>query len=379
MQQVYLDNAATTALKPAVLQAMLPYLQELYGNASSVYQLAQTSKRAIEAARESMASLLHADSKEIYFTASGTEADNWALKGLAIANQDKGKHIITSSIEHHAILHSAHYLESQGFEVTYLPVDEFGLVRSSDLQASMRADTILVSLMWANNEVGTIQPIAELAKITKDHGAIFHTDSVQAIGNLDVDLSIVPVDALSLSAHKFHGPKGVGALFLRSGVKIDSFLHGGSQERDLRAGTENVAGIVGMAKALELALADLPEKTKSTQALRDQLIKEAMALDPRIKLNGHPLKRLPGNVNLSFPGFAGDVLLMSLDMQGIAASSGSACSALSVEPSHVLLAMGLSRELAKSTLRFSLSEDNSQADIDHLLTVLRRLLGKDQS
>ena len=376
MQQVYLDNAATTRLKQEVLEAMLPYLQESYGNASSLYQLGQQSKRAIENARESIARLLQVQPKEIYFTASGTEADNWALKGLAMAHQHRGKHLIISSIEHHAILHSAHFLERQGFEVTYLPVDEFGVVQPAVLTAAMRPDTILVSIMWANNEIGTIQPIAELARIAHDHGVFFHTDAVQAVGSLEIDLSVVNVDALSFSAHKFHGPKGVGALFLRNRVKIEPFLHGGSQERDLRAGTENVVGIVGMAKALELALADLPKKTAYTQTLRDQLITEIRAIDSKIKLNGHPTQRLPGNTNFSFPSMAGDVLLMSLDMQGIAASSGSACSALSVEPSHVLLACGISKELAKSALRFSLSDDTTQADIDRLLVVMRQLLQK---
>lgn len=379
MQQAYFDNAATTSVKPAVLDALLPYFKELYGNASSVYQLAQRSKQGLENARERIAAVLHAQPKEIYFTASGTEADNWAIKGLALAHQEKGKHIITSSIEHHAVLHSCQFLERQGFEVTYLPVDGFGVVNPDDLRAAIRKDTILVSIMWANNEVGTIQPIAQLAAIAREQGVIFHTDAVQAIGTTSIDLSALPIDALSISAHKFHAPKGVGALYVRNGVKIEPFLHGGSQERDLRAGTENVALAVAMATALELAHQDLNQKNQVVQSLRDRIISTVMAFDENIKLNGHPSQRLVGNVNLSFPGFAGDVLLMNLDMRGIAASVGSACSALSVEPSHVLLAMGLDRELAKSTLRFSLSDETTEDDVHYLLQVLEQLLKKESN
>ncbi len=374
MHQVYLDHAATTPVKDEVLKAMLPYLSEFYGNASSVYSLARSSKQAIESAREKIASLIGAEPKEIFFTASGTESDNWALKGLALAHQDKGKHIITSQIEHHAVLHSCQFLERNGFEVTYLPVDEFGLISLADLKQAIRKDTILISIMFANNEIGTIQPIAEIAQLAKEKQIIFHTDGVQAVANLEIDVKKLGIDAMSISGHKFYAPKGVGALYLKNGLGIENLLHGGSQERELRAGTENVASIVGMAKALDLACQNLPNRQQKMLSLRDKTIKEISNNFPSAKLNGHPSQRLPGNVNFSFPKIEGDVLLMQLDMRGIAASSGSACSSLSIEPSHVLLALGLDKELAKGSLRLTFGDENTEADVDYLLATLKEIL-----
>lgn len=374
MHQVYLDHAATTPVKDEVLKAMLPYLSEFYGNASSVYSLARSSKQAIESAREKIASLIGAEPKEIFFTASGTEADNWALKGLSLAHQDKGKHIITSQIEHHAVLHSCQFLERNGFEVTYLPVDEFGLISLADLKQTIRKDTILISIMFANNEIGTIQPIAEIAQLAKEKQIIFHTDGVQAVANLEIDVKKLDIDAMSISGHKFYAPKGVGALYLKNGLGIENLLHGGSQERELRAGTENVASIVGMAKALDLAYQNFSERQQKMLFLRDKTIKEISSNFPSAKLNGHPSQRLPGNVNFSFPKIEGDVLLMQLDMRGIAASSGSACSSLSIEPSHVLLALGLDKDLAKGSLRLTFGDENTEADVDYLLATLKEIL-----
>lgn len=374
MLQVYLDHAATTKVKPEVLEAMLPYFTDFYGNASSVYDLARKSKAAIESAREKIASLIGAEPKEIFFTASGTEADNWALKGLSYAHQDKGKHIITSQIEHHAVLHSCQFLEKNGFEVTYLPVDEFGLVSLSDLKQAIRPDTILISIMFANNEIGTISPISEIAQLAKEKQIIFHTDGVQAVANLEIDVKKLGIDAMSISGHKFYAPKGVGVLYLKNGLTIENLLHGGSQERELRSGTENVASIVGMSKALDLACQNLKSRTQKMTNLRDRAIKEILSNFQGAKLNGHPSQRLPGNVNFSFPKVEGDVLLMQLDMKGIAASSGSACSSLSIEPSHVLLALGLSREMAKGSLRLTFGDENTEADVDYLLATLKEIL-----
>lgn len=370
MHTVYLDNAATTALKPQVLEAMLPYLQEAYGNASALYQLGRRSKQAIETAREQIAAALGAAPAEIYFTASGTEANNWALQGLARAHQHRGKHIITSAIEHHAVLHACQFLQRQGFEVTYLPVDQHGLVSPAAVAAALRPDTILLSLMWANNEVGTLQPLTELAALAAEHQLILHTDAVQAVGKIALDLQQTPVSALSFSGHKFHGPKGVGALYLRRGLAIEPLLHGGAQERDLRAGTENVAGIVGMARALELAVAELEQTQQRVQQLRDSCQARLQELIPDIQFNGHPTQRLAGHLNLSLPQLAGDELLLMLDMRGIAASSGSACSALSIEPSHVLKAMGVSDAAAGSALRLTFGSDNNMADVDRVVEAL---------
>lgn len=374
MYQTYLDHAATTKVKPEVLEAMLPYFTDFYGNASSVYDLARKSKAAIENSREKIASLIGAEPKEIFFTASGTEADNWALKGLSYAHQDKGKHIITSQIEHHAVLHSCQFLEKNGFEVTYLPVDEFGLISLSDLKQAIRPDTILISIMFANNEIGTISPIAEIAQLAKEKKIIFHTDGVQAVANLEIDVKKLGIDAMSISGHKFYAPKGVGALYLKNGLTIENLLHGGSQERELRPSTENVVSIVGMAKALDLACQNLKSRAQKMTNLRDRAIKEILSNFQGAKLNGHPSQRLPGNVNFSFPKVEGDVLLMQLDMKGIAASSGSACSSLSIEPSHVLLALGLSREMAKGSLRLTFGDENTEADVDYLLATLKEIL-----
>lgn len=373
MKKVYLDHAATTLVKQEVLEAMLPYFTELYGNAASVYDLGRTSKKAIESSREMISNIFGAKEKEIFFTASGTESDNWAIKGLATANHEKGKHIITSSIEHHSILHSCQFLEKQGFEVTYLPVDSDGLISPLDLENAIRKDTILVSIMMANNEVGTIQPIQELAKIAKKNQIIFHSDSVQAVGNLAINVDELGIDSMSFSGHKFGAPKGVGGLYLRSGIKIDNLLHGGSQERDLRAGTQNVAGIVAIAKALELATANLENHRLHLTSLRDGAIVEILQMGVGAKLNGHREQRLPGNVNFSFPKTEGDVLLMTLDMKGIAASSGSACSALSIEQSHVLVAMGLDEKMTKGALRLTFGDENTKEDLEYLLTSLREI------
>lgn len=373
MRKVYLDHAATTFVKPEVLEEMLPYFSNFYGNASSVYDLGRTSKKAIESSREKIAEIFGVKPKEIFFTGSGTEADNWAIKGLALANQDKGKHIITSSIEHHAVLHSCQFLERNGFEVTYLPVDSNGLVSVEDLEKSIRKDTILISIMFANNEIGTIQPIAELAQIAKKNKILFHTDAVQAVGNLKINVEELMIDAMSFSSHKFYGPKGVGGLYLKNGIQIENLFHGGSQEREMRAGTENVAGIVGMAKALELAMQNFEDRQEKLINLRDQAISEISKITKTAKLNGHREQRLPGNINFSFQEMEGDSLLMNLDMKGIAASSGSACSSLSIEPSHVLLAIGLDKKSAKGSLRITFGDENTQEDLDYLIATLKEI------
>ena len=367
---IYLDNAATTSLSKEVLDAMMPYLTEYYGNASSIYRLGRNSKKALETARETVSRIIGCAPNELYFTGSGSEADNWAVKGVARANRKKGNHIITSAIEHHAILHTCEALKKEGFEITYLPVDENGLVSPADLENAITDQTILVSIIFANNEIGTIEPIAELAKIAKEHNILFHTDAVQAVGALPVQVDELGVDLLSMSAHKFHGPKGVGALYIRKGTRIDNFLDGGAQERNRRASTENIAGIVGLAKALEIADAHLEEKAKRITALRDRLIAGIEASIPYIRLNGHPTKRLPGNVNFSFRFIEGESLLLMLDMNDIAASSGSACTSGSLDPSHVLLAIGLPHEIAHGSLRLSIGDENTDADVDKVLEVL---------
>ena len=367
---IYMDNSATTPLKREVLDAMLPYLTEEYGNASSIYATGRSAKKAVDTARETVAAAIGAKPAELYFTACGSEADNWAIKGVAYACQNRGKHIITSAIEHHAVLHTTQYLEKQGYEVTYLPVDEYGLVRPADLEAAIRPDTILVSIMFANNEIGTVQPIAELAKIAKAHGVLFHTDAVQAIGNEEINVKELGVDLLSISAHKISGPKGVGALYIRTGVRIENFMHGGAQERNRRAGTENVAGIVGFAKAMELATADIPAHKAKLCKLRDRLIAGIEERIPYCRLNGHREKRLCTNVNFSFQYIEGESLLLLLDMNGIAASSGSACTSGSLDPSHVLLAIGLPHEIAHGSLRLSLGDFNTEEEVDKVLDAL---------
>ena len=375
MERIYLDNAATTATAPEVVEAMLPYFTQVYGNASSIHQTGREAKRALEAARRQVAQALHAAvPQEIYFTAGGSESDNWAIKGAAFANQKKGRHLITTAIEHHAVLHTCQWLEKQGFEVTYLPVDHDGKVSAADVERAIRPDTTLVSVMTANNELGTIQPIAEIGAICRARGVLFHTDAVQAIGAIPVDVQAMNIDMLSLSAHKFHGPKGVGALYVRKGVRIDGLVHGGAQERGWRAGTENIPGIVGLGKAIELAAASLDENAARMSALRDRLISGILERIPEVTLNGHPTDRLPNNANLSFRYIEGEALLLRLDLAGVAGSSGSACTSGSLDPSHVLLAIGLPHEVAHGSLRLTLGSDTTQADIDAVLRILPNIV-----
>ena len=373
-KSIYLDNSATTPLKKEVLDAMLPYLTEHYGNPSSIYKIGQEAKAALDLAREQVASALGATAREIFFTGCGTEADNWAIKGVALAKSNKGNHIISSKIEHHAVLHTLQSLEKQGFEVTYLDVDEYGKISLDELRASIRPDTILITIMTANNEIGTIEPIAEIGKIAKEHKILFHTDAVQAIGSIKINVAEMNIDLLSLSAHKFGGPKGIGALYIRNGVRPEIFMHGGAQERARRAGTENVASIVGLGKAITLATENIEEKAKKISAMRDRLIKEIPEKIPYVKLNGHPQDRLPGNVNFSFEFIEGESLLLLLDLNGIAASSGSACTSGSLDPSHVLLALGLPHEIAHGSLRLSVGEINTDEDIDKVLEVLPNIV-----
>lgn len=373
---IYLDNSATTPLKKEVLDAMMPYLTQHFGNPSSIYTIGRNAKAAIDTARQQVADAIGATPAEIYFTGSGSEADNWAIKGIARAKEKKGKHIITSAIEHHAVLHTLNYLEKQGFEVTYLPVDEFGKISLAELENAIRPDTILITIMTANNEVGTIQPISEIGNIARAHNVVFHTDAVQAIGVLEMNVKEMCVDMLSLSAHKFGGPKGVGALYVRNGIRPEIFMHGGAQERARRAGTENVASIVGLGKAITLATKNIPEKAEKLSALRDYLIEHIMKEIPYVKLNGHPTDRLPGNANFSFHFIEGESLLLMLDLNGIAASSGSACTSGSLDPSHVLLAMGLPHETAHGSLRISIREENTKEEIDQVITLLPQIVQK---
>ena len=367
---IYLDHAATTPVKPEVLEAMLPYFTEHYGNPSSIYKVAQRNKKAIDDARAVVAEHLGAQPNEIFFTSGGTEADNWAIKGMAEAFKEKGNHIITTNIEHHAVLHPCQYLEKNGFEVTYLEVDPDGLVSAEQVEAAIRPETILITIMYANNEIGTIMPIAEIGAVAKKHGIVFHTDAVQAVGHLPIDVHAQNIDLLSLSGHKFYGPKGTGALYVRRGLKLPPLLHGGGQERNRRAGTENVPGIVGLAKALDLACQDMEAKNAKIKALRDYLIDGIKARIPYCRLNGHREKRLPNNVNFSFEFIEGESLLLLLDMEGIAASSGSACTSGSLDPSHVLLALGLPHEQAHGSIRFTLGEDNTREEMDVVLAKL---------
>ena len=364
-----MDNAATTPVSPAVLEKMLPYFSECYGNANSIHSTGLDARKALNAARKKVATALNCNPEEVYFTSGGSESDNWALKGVAFANRKKGNHIITSAIEHHAILHTCEWLEKQGFEITYVPVDADGLVNPADVEAAITDKTILISIMAANNEIGTIEPIEEIAKIAHAHHVLFHTDAVQAIGAIPVDVRAIGCDLLSLSGHKFHGPKGVGALYIKQGTRIDNLIHGGAQERGRRASTENVAGLVGMAEAIELATSNIPEKAARISALRDQLIDGLTAL-PYVRLNGHRTKRLPGNVNVSVRFIEGESLLLRLDLAGVAASSGSACTSGSLDPSHVLLAIGLPHEIAHGSLRLSLSDTTTQEEVDYVLSVL---------
>lgn len=374
MKQVYMDNAATTKMKKEVLDEMMPYFTEQYGNPSSIYRVGRESKKAVEEAREKVAKALGAKAKEIYFTSGGTESDNWAIKGVAYANKDKGNHIITTVIEHHAVLHTCKYLEKQGFEVTYLGVDEHGLIDLTELEKAIKEDTILISIMYANNEIGTVQPISEIGKIAKAKGVYFHTDAVQAVGSVEIDLENSDIDLLSLSAHKIYGPKGIGALYIKQGTKIHPFIHGGSQEKNRRAGTENIAYMVGLGKAIEMATADIDGHNKEIMALRDGLIQRINDKIDYVKLNGHPEKRLPGNVNFSFEFIEGEALLLSLDMVGIAGSSGSACTSGSLDPSHVLLAIGLPHEIAHGSLRLSIGDFNSEEELDYVVDNLAEIV-----
>jgi len=373
---IYMDNAATTRVKQEVLEEMLPYFTENYGNPSSIYTLGSKSKNAIEIARERVAKAINADPKEIFFTAGGSEADNWAIKGVAFANRNRGNHIITSKIEHHAVLHTCEYLEKQGFKVTYLDVDEYGVVDLEQLKNSITEDTILITIMFANNEIGTIQPIKEIGQIAKEHGVYFHTDAVQAVGHVKIDVDELNIDLLSMAAHKFYGPKGVGALYVRKGVKIDPLIAGGGQERNRRAGTENVPGIVGMGKAIELAYEQLEENNERLIRLRDRLIKKVFENIDHVRLNGHPTKRLPGNANFCFEYIEGESMLLSLDMEGIAASSGSACTSGSLDPSHVLLAIGLPHELAHGSLRLTLGDFNTEEEVDYVVEKLTEIVAR---
>jgi cysteine desulfurase len=371
-----MDHAATTAVHPEVLEEMLPYLKGEFGNPSAIYSWGREAKAAIEKARERLAHLLGAEPAEIVFTSGGTESDNFALRGVSAANRDKGNHIITTKIEHHAILHTAEQLEKEGFRVTYLPVDQDGLVRREDLERALTPDTILVSIMFANNEVGTIEPIAELARIVKEKGVIFHTDAVQAVGNVPINVKELGVDLLSLSGHKIYGPKGIGALYIRRGTRIKPLLLGGAQERRWRSGTENVPGIVGLGKAAELAEKELPERSAHLRELRDLLIDGVLAKIDHVRLNGHRTRRLPGNCNFCFEYVEGESLLLNLDLAGIAASSGSACTSGSLEPSHVLMALGIPPEVAHGSLRLTLGRENTREDVERVLSVLPDIVAK---
>ena len=373
---IYLDNAATTKTAPEVVEAMLPYFTELYGNASSIYKLGSESKKATIKARETIAQTLGAEPNEIYFTAGGSESDNWALKATFEAYQDKGKHIITSKIEHHAILHTCEYLEKRGAEITYLDVDENGLVDLEQLKKAIRPDTILISIMYANNEIGTIQPIQEIGEIAAEHGILFHTDAVQAYGQLPIRVDELHIDMLSASGHKLNGPKGIGFLYINKKVKIRSFVHGGQQERGRRAGTENVPGIVGLAAAAERAFRIMEEKTKKEIELRDYFISRIQKEIPYAQLNGHPTKRLPNTINFSFEFIEGESMLIMLDMKGICGSSGSACTSGSLDPSHVLLAIGLPHEKAHGSLRLTLSEENTKEEMDLVADELKQIVDR---
>ena len=376
MRKVYLDNAATTALSPRVLEAMLPYFTQHYGNPSSVHAFGREAKQGLDKARDQVAKALHCEPSEVIFTGCGTESDNTVLLGVAQRYGDKGKHIITTNVEHHAILHTCEYLEKQGYSVTYLPVDQDGLVTAEQVAAAIRPDTILVSIMFANNEVGTIMPIQEIGAVCKEKGVLFHTDAVQAVGHIPVDVQAMHIDMLSLSAHKFHGPKGVGALYCRKGIRLPSYIMGGAQERGRRAGTENVAGIVGLGAAIQLATEQLEENRAKMTALRDRLMTGIQARISEVNLNGHPTNRLPNNVNFSFKYIEGESILLMLDMNGIAASSGSACTSGSLDPSHVLLALGLPHEIAHGSVRLTLGDETTEEDIDYTIDVLEKTVAR---
>jgi cysteine desulfurase len=371
---VYMDHSATTAVDPAVTEAMLPYFSEKYGNPSSLYSIGRQSRKVVEESRQKVADLIGAKKEEIIFTGSGTESDNLAIKGIALKNGNKGDHIITSSIEHHAVLHTCKYLEKNGFKVTYLPVNKEGLIDPAEVEKAITPQTILITIMHANNEIGTIQPIEEIGRIAKEKNIPFHTDAVQTVGKIPVNVDVLGVSLLSMSAHKLYGPKGVGALYLRKGTLVEPQMHGGGHERNIRSSTENVPGIVGFGKACELAKTHLPDEAKIA-VLRDSLIKGVLAIKDSY-LNGHPTKRLPGNANFRFSFIEGESMILNLDMKGVAASTGSACSSTSLEPSHVLLAIGLRPEESHGSLRFSLGRENTQEDVDLVISILPEIVNK---
>lgn len=374
MKKAYFDNAATTKLDKEVLDVMLPYLIDEYGNASSIYRLGRDNKKAIEDAREKIAKAINANPEEIYFTSGGTESDNTIIRGVAYANKNKGKHIITSKIEHPAVIETCKQLEKEGFEITYINVLENGIIDINELESKIKKDTIIISIMFANNEIGTIQPIEKIAKIAKKHNVVFHTDAIQAVGSLSIDVKSMDIDALSMSAHKFYGPKGIGAIYIKKGIKFEKFLNGGHQERNKRAGTENVPAIIGMAKAIELAYENLNENNKKITKLRDYYIEQVKKNIPYIKINGDLEKRLSGNINISFRFIEGEGLLLNLDLKGIYASSGSACTSGSLNPSHVLLAIGLSHEIAHGSLRISIGKYNTKEEVDYLVANLTEIV-----
>lgn len=373
---IYMDNAATTPVRPEVLEAMIPYFTEKFGNPSSIYSISAENKKAITDARELIAKTINTTQENIYFTAGGSESDNWALKATAEAYETKGKHIITTKIEHHAILHTCDYLEKRGFEITYLDVDENGIVDLDQLEKAIRPDTILISVMFANNEIGTIEPIAEIGKIAHEHGVLFHTDAVQAYTQVPIDVDAMNIDMMSVSGHKINGPKGIGFLYIRKGVKIRSFVHGGAQERRRRAGTENVTGIIGLAKAAEIANGNMKERTAAELAVRDHMIERIEKEIPYAKLNGDRTKRLPNNVNFSFRFIEGESMLIMLDGKGICASSGSACTSGSLDPSHVLLAIGLPHEIAHGSLRLTISDATTMEDADYVVDNLKEIIAR---
>ena len=376
MKTVYMDYAATTYVKPEVLEEMMPYFTQKFGNPSSFYGISRETKMAIDKARGQVAKALNCDMNEVYFTGGGSESDNWAIKGIAAAHRKKGNHIITTKIEHHAVLHTCEYLEKNGFEVTYVNVDEDGVVKLDELEAAIRPDTILISVMAANNEIGTIQPLKEIGAIARKHGVLFHTDAVQAFAHIPIDVDEMNIDMLSASGHKIHGPKGVGAMYIRKGVKILSYIHGGAQERRRRAGTHNVPGIVGMGKAVEIAAATMEEKAKAISELRDYLIEQVLEKVPHARLNGHKTNRLPNNANFCFRFIEGEGMLILLDQAGICGSSGSACTSGSLDPSHVLLAIGLPHEIAHGSLRLTLSEETTKEDIDYTVDKLAEIIAR---
>jgi len=373
-KSIYMDHAATTYTKPEVLEDMIPYFTTHFGNPSSIYSLSRETKKAIDVARDKVAKAINATGNEIYFTGGGSEADNWAIKGIASAHKAKGNHIITTTIEHHAVLHTCEYLAKNGFEITYLPVDEYGLISIKDLENAITDKTILVSIMFANNEIGTIEPIKEIGALCRSKKILFHTDAVQAVGHIEVDVKELNIDLLSLAAHKFYGPKGVGALYVRKGIKIDNLVHGGGQERNRRAGTENVAGIVGLGKALELAVENMEENNKKLVYLRDKLMNGLLEI-PHTRLNGpRGEKRLPGNSNVCFRFIEGESILLMLDAMGIAGSSGSACTSGSLDPSHVLLSIGLPHEIAHGSLRLSLGDATTEEEVDYVLETVPKII-----